>query len=72
MAKITTPRPVRGTQDIFGDFERRFTHVAETFERVRRPYCFQRVEVPVFDGPIGHYQHMGRGLKGLGLGFPPV
>ncbi len=59
MAKITTPRPVRGTQDIFGDFERRFTHVAETFERVRRLYCFQRVEVPVFESTAVFARSLG-------------
>ncbi|MBV9750207.1 MAG: ATP phosphoribosyltransferase regulatory subunit, partial [Acetobacteraceae bacterium] len=44
-----TPRRVRGTQDIFGEEQRRFAHVLETFERVRRLYCFQRVDVPVFE-----------------------
>ena len=44
-----TPRRVRGTQDIFGEEERRFSHVLATFERVRRLYCFNRVEVPVFE-----------------------
>ncbi len=59
MAKISTPRPVRGTQDIFGDFERRFTHVATTFERVRRLYCFQRVEVPVFESTAVFARSLG-------------
>lgn len=59
MTKITTPRPIRGTQDIFGDFERRFTHVAETFERVRRLYCFQRVEVPVFESTAVFARSLG-------------
>ncbi|WP_375393950.1 histidine--tRNA ligase [uncultured Sphingomonas sp.] len=49
MARIETPRRVRGTQDIFGDEQRRFAHVLATFERVRALYCFQRVEVPVFE-----------------------
>ena len=44
-----TPRRVRGTQDIFGEEQRRFAHVLDTFERVRRLYCFQRVDVPVFE-----------------------
>ena len=47
MAK--TPNRVRGTQDIFGEEERRFARVVETFERVRKLYCFQRVEIPVFE-----------------------
>ena len=49
MARIETPRRVRGTQDIFGDEQRRFAHVLDTFERVRKLYCFQRVDVPVFE-----------------------
>ena len=49
MARIETPRRVRGTQDIFGDEQRRFAHVLATFERVRALYCFQRVDVPVFE-----------------------
>ncbi len=44
-----TPNRVRGTQDIFGDEQRRFAHVLDTFERVRRLYCFQRVDTPVFE-----------------------
>ena len=47
MAK--TPGRVRGTQDIFGEEQRRFAHVLSTFERVRALYCFQRVDVPVFE-----------------------
>ncbi len=34
---------------MLGDFADRFTHVAETFERVRRLYGFRRVEVPVIE-----------------------
>jgi histidyl-tRNA synthetase len=49
MAKQQSPQRVRGTQDIFGDDERRFTHVVETFDRLRRLYCFSRVEVPTFE-----------------------
>ena len=44
-----SPNRVRGTQDIFGAEERRFAHVVETFDRVRKLYCFQRVEIPVFE-----------------------
>ncbi len=47
MAK--SPNRVRGTQDIFGEEERRFARVVETFDRVRKLYCFQRVEIPVFE-----------------------
>ena len=49
MAKIETPRPIRGTQDIFGAEAEAFRHVVETFERVRRLYRFRRVEMPVFE-----------------------
>ncbi|MDQ2878677.1 MAG: histidine--tRNA ligase [Pseudomonadota bacterium] len=49
MARIQTPNRVRGTQDIFGAEQRRFAHVLDTFERVRRLYCFQRLDIPVFE-----------------------
>ena len=49
MAKIETPRPIRGTQDMLGDMADRFIHVVEAFERVRRLYGFRRVEVPVIE-----------------------
>ena len=49
MAKIQTPQPVRGTQDIFGEEQERFGRVVETFERVRRLYGFKGVEMPVFE-----------------------
>ncbi|MEJ6594892.1 histidine--tRNA ligase [Parasphingorhabdus sp.] len=49
MAKIQTPQPVRGTQDIFGEDQERFSHVVETFERVRRLFGFKGVEMPVFE-----------------------
>jgi histidyl-tRNA synthetase len=49
MARIQTPNRVRGTQDIFRAEERRFAHVLATFDRVRRLYGFERIEVPVFE-----------------------
>ena len=49
MARIQTPNRVRGTQDIFGAEQRRFATVLDTFDRVRRLYCFARVDVPVFE-----------------------
>jgi histidyl-tRNA synthetase len=49
MARIQTPNRVRGTQDIFRAEERRFARVLDTFDRVRRLYGFERVEVPVFE-----------------------
>ncbi len=59
MTKIETPRRVRGTQDIFGDEQRRFAHVLTAFERVRALYCFQRVEVPVFEATAVFARSLG-------------
>ncbi len=63
MAKIETPRPVRGTQDMLGGtteaFQERFTHVVESFDRVRRLYAFQRVEVPVFEATAVFARSLG-------------
>ncbi len=49
MARIETPKRIRGTQDIFGDEQRRFARVLNAFEKVRRLYAFQRVDLPVFE-----------------------
>lgn len=49
MAKIQTPKPIRGTQDMLGETADRFAHVVETFECVRKLYGFKRIEVPVFE-----------------------
>ena len=49
MSRIETPRPIRGTQDIFGAEAEAFAFVVETFERVRKLYRFRRVEMPVFE-----------------------
>ncbi|RSU49241.1 histidine--tRNA ligase [Sphingomonas sp. S-NIH.Pt15_0812] len=49
MARIQTPHRVRGTQDIFGDDQRRFAQVLGTFDRVRTLYGFQRVDIPIFE-----------------------
>ena len=43
------PQRVRGTQDIWGEEADRFGRVVEAFDRVRRLYAFQRVEMPVFE-----------------------
>jgi histidyl-tRNA synthetase len=48
-AKIPTPQPVRGTQDMLGDFADRFQYVVDTFDRVRRLYGYKRIEVPVIE-----------------------
>jgi len=49
MARIETPKRVRGTQDIFGDEQRRFAQVLATFEHVHGLYAFQRLDLPVFE-----------------------
>ncbi|MGE4321485.1 MAG: histidine--tRNA ligase [Sphingobium sp.] len=63
MAKVETPRPVRGTQDILGGtpdaFQERFAHVVATFDRIRRLYGFQRVEVPVFEATAVFARSLG-------------
>ena len=38
---------IRGTQDILGEEADRFQAVVDAFDRVRRLYNFQRVEMPV-------------------------
>ncbi len=59
MARIETPRRIRGTQDIFGDDQRRHAHVLSTFDRVRALYCFQRVDVPVFESTAVFARSLG-------------
>ena len=59
MARIETPKRVRGTQDIFGEEQRRFARVVEAFEHVRRLYCFQQVQVPVFEATNVFARSMG-------------
>jgi len=59
MARIATPNRIRGTQDIFGDDQRRFARVVDAFDRVRRLYCFQRVETPVFEATAVFARSLG-------------
>lgn len=59
MARIETPKRIRGTQDIFGDDQRRFARVVDTFDLVRRLYCFQRVELPVFESTAVFARSLG-------------
>ena len=59
MARNTTPNRIRGTQDIFGEDQRRFAQVLSTFERVRALYCFQRVGIPVFEATGVFARSMG-------------
>ena len=59
MAKIDTPRAVRGTQNMLGETADRFHHVIETFDRVRRLYGFKRIEVPVFESTAVFARSLG-------------
>lgn len=59
MAKIETPRPIRGTQDMLGEQALRFQHVVDAFDRVRKLYAFQRVEVPVFEATAVFARSLG-------------
>ncbi|MGV3769604.1 MAG: histidine--tRNA ligase [Sphingobium phenoxybenzoativorans] len=59
MAKIETPRPIRGTQDMLGEQADRFAHVVSTFDRVRRLYGFQRIELPVFEATAVFARSLG-------------
>ena len=57
--KMPSPRPVRGTQDLFGEAAAKFEHVVDTFHRVRKLYGFKRVEVPVFEATSVFSRAMG-------------
>ena len=59
MARTETPNRIRGTQDIFGDEQRRFARVLEAFEHVRDLYCFQRVDIPVFESTAVFARSLG-------------
>lgn len=59
MARIETPGRVRGFQDIFGEDQRRFAHVVDSFDRIRRLYCFQRAEMPVLESTAVFSRSMG-------------
>jgi histidyl-tRNA synthetase len=59
MAKIETPRPIRGTQSMLGEEADRFQHVVDTFDRVRRLYGFKRIEMPVFEATAVFARSLG-------------
>ena len=59
MARTDTPGRIRGTQDIFGEEQRRFAAVLATFERVRALYCFNRVDIPVFESTAVFARSLG-------------
>ncbi len=55
----STPRPIRGTQDMIGEAAARFGRVVETFDRVRRLYGFGRAEMPVFEATAVFARSLG-------------
>jgi len=59
MARIETPKAVRGTQDMIGETAARFERVVAVFDRVRRLYGFGRVEVPVFEATAVFSRSLG-------------
>jgi histidyl-tRNA synthetase len=59
MSRIETPRPIRGTQDMTGEQAERFAHVVASFDKVRRLYGFQRIEVPVFEATAVFARSLG-------------
>jgi histidyl-tRNA synthetase len=50
---------IRGTQDMLGEQADRFDAVVRGFDRVRRLYAFQRVEVPVFEATAVFARSLG-------------
>ena len=46
---VNKVQAVRGTQDMLGEQVERYDAVVSAFDRVRRLYGFQRVEVPMFE-----------------------
>lgn len=59
MARIETPKPIRGTQDMIGETAARFERVVAVFDHVRRLYGFGRVEVPVFEATAVFARSLG-------------
>ncbi|MDB5698636.1 MAG: histidine--tRNA ligase, partial [Alphaproteobacteria bacterium] len=53
------PQRIRGTQDIWGEEADRFQNVVDTFDRVRRLYAFQRIEIPVFEATAVFSRSLG-------------
>jgi histidyl-tRNA synthetase len=45
----TRAQRIRGTQDIQGEEALRFARVVTAFDRVRRLFAFERIEIPVFE-----------------------
>ena len=72
MARIPTPGRVRGTQDIFREEQRRFARVLDAFDRVRRLYGFERVEVPVFEDTAVFARSIGETTDVVSKVVPPL
>src|ERR1044072_231471 len=53
------PQRIRGTQDIRGEEADRFQTVVEAFDRVRRLYAFERIELPVFEATAVFSRSLG-------------
>lgn len=53
------PQRIRGTQDIRGEEADRFQTVVETFDRVRRLFAFERIELPVFEATAVFSRSLG-------------
>jgi histidyl-tRNA synthetase len=59
MARIETPKAIRGTQSMIGEEADRFHHVVATFDKVVRLYGFGRIEVPVFESTAVFARSLG-------------
>ena len=46
---MTDLQPVRGTRDLIGDDQRRYTHVADTARRIAANYGFEEWTTPIFE-----------------------
>jgi len=56
---VETPKRVRGTQDMLGETQDRFAFVVDAFERVRRLYGFQSVQIPMFESTAVFARSLG-------------
>src|SRR3546814_4505553 len=65
MARIETPRPIRGTQDRIGETQARFANVMAAFDCVLRLYGLSRVEVPVLEATAVVARSLGQKTNGV-------
>ncbi len=59
MGKADIPQRIRGTQDLIFENAARHAAVVDAFDRVRRLYGFQRVEVPIFEATAVFARSLG-------------